>query len=111
MRASIYQGTKYEISWSLEEDPITPDLVERIEDAGNELDINWKKSQFYPAIELLLDHFSEDEIRRRLYDEDPDLNELIKLAVQPPLDEDSEAYTKFIRLYLPVVMVILNHVE
>ena len=46
MKASIYNGTKYEISWSLDDTLTDPTLIRNIEDAGNEIDIDWKKMNF-----------------------------------------------------------------
>lgn len=111
MKATIYQDTKYEISWSIDHDPITPDLIERIEDAGRELDIDWSNNEFYPAVELLLDHYTPKEIEAKIYDEDPDLIDLITLAIQNPLDEPNPDFRQFVRLYLPVVMIILRNYD
>jgi len=109
MKASIYQGTKYEISWSIDHDPITPELVERIEDAGRELSIDWKQNEFYPAIQFLLEKFSKEEIEAKIYDEDPDLIELIALTIQNPMKADTDQYSQFVRLYLPVILIILRN--
>jgi len=111
MKATIYQDTKYEISWTIDDDPITPDLVNRIEDAGRELDVDWSKNEFYEAVLFLLDHFTADQIRAKIYDEDPDLIDLIVLALQNPMDEDDEQFKILVRLYLPVVLIILRQVE
>ena len=111
MKATIYQDTEYEISWSIEHDPITPELIDRIEEAGRELDIDWSKNEFYPAVELLLDHYSVEEIKAKIFDEDPDLIDLITLAIQNPLDEPNDSFRTFVRLYLPVVMIILRNYD
>ena len=66
MKASIYNGTKYEISWSLDDTLTDPTLIRNIEDAGNEIDIDWKKNEFYSSIELLLEHYSKIELIEKL---------------------------------------------
>ena len=108
MKASIYRDTKYEISWSIDDDPITPDLIERIEDAGRELEINWKRNEFYKAVLLLLEKYSPEEIESKIYDEDPNIIELIALGIQSPLDQDSDHFITLAKLYLPVVIIILR---
>ena len=46
MKASIYNGTKYEISWSLDDTLTDPTLIRNIEDAGMKLTLIGKKMNF-----------------------------------------------------------------
>ncbi|MGB1981511.1 MAG: hypothetical protein ACPHQO_03475 [Candidatus Kariarchaeum pelagius] len=108
MKASIYNGTKYEISWSLDDTLTDPTLIRNIEDAGNEIDIDWKKNEFYSSIELLLEHYSKIELIEKLQDEDPEILEIIRLTLENPIAVNSPVLEDFIRLYLPVMLVIVN---
>jgi hypothetical protein len=108
MRATINQGLENEISWTID-DPITPDLVESIENAGDSKDIKWDTSQFTVAIDLLLTKYNPTEIEEMIYDEDPDIIDVCALALTNPLSETPNSnLKKMIRLYLPVMLVLLR---
>ena len=110
MYASIYQGTKYEIKWSIDE-AINPELVDRIREAGNEQQINWNDSKFTEGLELLCEKWTKSEIKDKLYDEDPDLIEILALVIQNPHEENHENSQILVRLYLPVFIVILDFLD
>jgi hypothetical protein len=108
-KAAIHQGTKYEISWT-EDEPVTPHLVNKIRESGNELEINWLDSPFTTAVELLLDQFDKEDIRTRLYDEDPELIDTISIIIQSPLSDDKNNSKKLTRLYLPIIIILLDEI-
>lgn len=106
-RATIHQGTIHEISWSAD-DPVTPQLVDRIKDAGDELQLDWLNSEFTPAVELLLEKMGKKELVERIYDEDSEIIETISLIILSPLTHDNTTAKKMTRLYLPVILIIVD---
>ena len=108
MKAVINPGKIGEITWTID-DQITPELVKNIEQAGDKLGINWSESQFMDALDLLLSKHEKNELEEMLYDEDPEVIEFITLVINNPLNEDvDKKLNKMVRLYLPVIIVLLN---
>ena len=114
MHAVINKGTDQEISWDLEE-YITPELVEKIKNAGIEKNVEWKESPLYDLLELLLEKTRKEELEERIFDEDPQIVELIvsDLEVYHVLSEkiDEDKKMELGRSYLPVLLVILSIID
>lgn len=114
MHAVINKGTDQEISWDLEE-YITPELVDKIKKAGIEKNIEWKDSPLFDLLELLLEKTSKEELEERIFDEDPQIVELIVSDLEvyhihsESVDEDIKM--ELGRLYLPVLLVILSIID
>ncbi len=107
MKAIINQGTAKEISWEIDE-AITPDLVKSIEQAGKDKRIDWKDSPLYYLVKILLESISFDELEERMYDEDPEIVDLIRSELDTySINSDEKNAEILARLYLPVMIVIL----
>jgi hypothetical protein len=110
LKAAINKGTEKEIVWSID-DPVTPELVHAIETAGDAMSLEWNKSPFMELVELLLTKFSEETLEEMMYDEDPEIIEIGALALKNPLNESTENIEKMVRLYLPVMVVLLHKIK
>ncbi|MDH5403154.1 MAG: hypothetical protein OEY49_11730, partial [Candidatus Heimdallarchaeota archaeon] len=87
-----------------------PELVENIREAGNDLGIDWHSNMFAEAISLLLNKYNAKEIEERLYDEDNELIDFISTVINTHND-DSINTKEIVRLYLPVLLVILFEIS
>ena len=110
-----------DFSWGIDE-PVTPKLIETILKNGKEAGIIWKDTEFYKICKSLLLDRKKEELIEKLYDESQEIiAEIIVLfqlqqmlntkliATSFRKDEDS---VLFIRLYLPVFLLILeNYIE
>lgn len=110
MRAVINQGTDKELSWDLEE-YISPELVASIQMAGTEIGIDWEQSPLAELLDLLQDTYTYNQLQEMLYDEEPS----VVAMIQSDLDtyhlgevESREKQEELARLYLPVMIAILN---
>ena len=114
MHAVINKGTDQEISWDLDE-YITPELVDSIKKAGIKKNIDWTISPLYDLLELLLEKTTREDLEERIYDEDPQIVEIIvsDLETYHFSTENIELQYKLElgRLYLPVLLVILSLFE
>ena len=110
MKAAINKGTDKEVAWSID-DPVTPELVQSIETAGNAMSLGWNESPFMELVELLRTKYSEEKLEEMMYDEDPEIIEIGALALKNPLNESTENIEKMVRLYLPVMVVLLHRIK
>lgn len=109
VKAVINKDTPQEISWKIDEF-ITPELIAAIKKAGVEKNISWKESPLYDLVHILLDTFSYDDLEERMYDEDPEIIDLIEMELDtfnfsPEMVDGTD---ELARLYLPVMIVILE---
>lgn len=108
MKAIISKGTSEKFSWSID-DPVTPDLVDKIENSGDNTKTNWFSFEFFEIITLLQEKYSLDEIETMLYDEDPEIIELGAVILDKSLIlEKNQNLEDLIRLYFPVMQVIVR---
>ena len=108
MIATINNGTEKEISWKIDEQ-ITPELINHVRKAGKGKNINWTETEFAEPVEIILNKYEKEELKLRLYDEDPDLIEMVALILQTPENQNSlQNYKDFVRLYLPVIIILVD---
>lgn len=115
MRAYINKDTPYELSWSIE-DQITPELIDQIKDAGNELEIDWLKSPLGDILDILLTKYTKEKIIEMIYDEDETILELLEIDIINELSgwimtipqNNIDDVREFSRLYLPILLIILE---
>jgi hypothetical protein len=110
LKAAINKGTDKEVVWSID-DPVTPKLVQAIEIAGDAMSLEWNESPFMELVQLLLTKYSEEILEEMIYDEDPEIIEIGALALKNPLNESAENIEKMVRLYLPVMVVLLRKIK
>lgn len=106
LKAVINKNTPFEISWTLD-DPVTPMLVENIKIAGDKIGTNWEELKFRTAVDLLLNKFDKNELLEMMYDEDQEVLEIATLAMSNPLTGDMEELKRMVRLYLPIMIIIV----
>lgn len=88
---------------------ITPELVDQIEISGDQIDTNWLESPFCDIIDLLLEKYKLDEIEEMIFDEDPNIIDIGTLTLTNPIQEfENTEIEKVIRLYFPVLLVIIR---
>lgn len=107
MRARIVDSENHGISWTLE-DPITPDLIAKIRQAGELTQVDWFDSPFSEAVDILLEKWDFAEIEERIYDEDEEIIDFLALIVNNPLFDQSQSLKEVIRLYLPVILILAD---
>lgn len=108
MKAIISKGSPENITWALD-DPVSPELVDKIEISGDKTNIDWFSFEFFEIISLLREKYSLDEIEEMLYDEDPKIIELGSIVLDKSLlIENNQNMEDLIRLYFPVMQVIVR---
>ena len=108
MKAIISKGSPDKISWSLD-DPVTPELVDKIEISGDNTNTDWLSFEFFEIVSLLNEKYSLDEIEEMLYDEDPGIIELGSIILDKSLLTQGDQNLKdLVRLYFPVMQVIVR---
>ena len=89
-------------------------MVKRIHKASIKEKVEWKETQFYSICESILEDRSLDETLEKMYDEDLDLVREIAIIIQIrdkgiDFKEDLDGYFKFTRIYLPIIILILEN--
>ncbi len=108
MKAIISKGTSEKFSWSID-DPVTPELVDKIEKSGDNTKTDWFSFEFFEIVNLLQEKYSLDEIEIMLYDEDPEIIDLgVVVLDKSLLLEKNQNLEDLIRLYFPVMQVIVK---
>ena len=105
-------------SWKMDE-TITPQLVKTIYENGEKAGIVWENTEFYQICGSLLSTREKSRLIEELYDENPEIiAEITVLAQLQQVSEKEfvrssfegrEELVLFIRLYLPVFLLILEN--
>lgn len=108
MIAIISKGTSEKFSWTID-DPVTPELVDKIEKSGDNTNTDWFSFEFFEIVNLLQEKFSLNEIEEMLYDEDPAIIKLGSVILDKSLlTQNDQKLENLVRLYFPVMQVIVR---
>ncbi|MHA2278751.1 MAG: hypothetical protein ACXAC2_23480 [Candidatus Kariarchaeaceae archaeon] len=111
MKAIISKGTSKSFSWSIDE-PVTPELVDKIEESGDKTQTDWFSFEFFEVVNILNEKYSLDQIEEMIYDEDPEVIEIGSIVLdQSLLIQQDQNLADIIRLYFPVMQVIVRKMK